>query len=241
MPVAPPQMVKKVREIRNAPNDYRSYQYNDKGQLIHYFSQFTSRTDGALSQYSVQFSYENNKLVKAEMANGYQLYKYTTGNAVVIESYNNKNELFSTCFLIINNHHQLTEMREQFKIPASQETGEIKITYQYNIQGNLVRRDYYSRSSLSDPLNIQYSQLYLQYDNKTAAKEEWSTDFFLPDIVLVKNNPAIIQTLNAQGVPERRDRFEYKYDADGAVIERKHFVENMPNPVIPITFTYQYW
>lgn len=161
MPVAPPQMVKKVREIRNAPNDYRSYQYNDKGQLIHYFSQFTSRTDGALSQYSVQFSYENNKLVKAEMANGYQLYKYTTGNAVVIESYNNKNELFSTCFLIINNHHQLTEMREQFKIPASQETGEIKITYQYNIQGNLVRRDYYSRSSLSDPLNIQYSQLYL--------------------------------------------------------------------------------
>lgn len=175
------------------------------------------------------------------MANGYQLYKYTTGNSVVVESYNNRNELFSTCFLIINNHHQLTEMREQFKVPMAQETGEIKTTYQYNTQGNLVRRDYYARSSLSDPLNIQYSQLYLQYDNKIASKEEWSTDFFLPDVVLVKNNPAIIQTLDAQGVPERRDRFEYKYDADGAVVERKHFVENMPNPVIPITFTYQYW
>jgi hypothetical protein len=236
-----PVVLKKVKEIRNAPNDYRSYQYNDNGQLTAYFSQFTSRPDGAINQYGIQFMYENNRLVKTLTGNAYQLYKYNAEKLVAIESYNNKNELYATIFLVINDKNLLTETREQFKVPMSQEIGEIKTVFQYNAQHNLVRRDYYSRSSLSDPLLLQYAQIFLQYDNKVAVREEWSTDYFLPGIVLIKNNPAIIQRLDAQGIPERRDRYEYKYDADGYVTEKKHFVENMPNIVTPVTFTYQYW
>lgn len=241
LPVETPVTVKKIKEIRNAPNDYRAYQFNENGQLKEYFSQFTSRTDGAVSQYSVQFSYENNRLVKAQVANGYYLYKYAAGKLVTIESYNYKHELFSTTFLTINHKNQLLEKLEQFKVPQSQETGEIKTNYQYNVAGNLTRADHYSRSSLSDPLLLQYSQLFLQYDNKPAVSEEWSTDFFLPGIALVKNNPGVVQTLDAQGIAERRDRFEYKYNSEGLVTEKKHFVENTSNTVIPITFTYQYW
>jgi len=241
VPAPSPVVLKNVKEIRNAPNDYRSYQYNTNGQLTTYFSQFTSRTDGTVSQYSVQFIYENKRLVKALMAGGYQLYKYSAGKPVAVESYNNKDELFSTVYLTINHKNLLSETRELFKVPQSQETGEIKTVFQYNAQNNLIRRDYYSRSSLTDPLLLQYSQLFLDFDNKVAVREEWNTDYFLPDIVLVKNNPAIIQTLDAQGIPGRKDRYEYKYDAEGYVTERKHFVENMPNLVTPITFTYQYW
>lgn len=241
LPVEIPAATKKIKEIRNAPNDYRAYEFNENGQLKTYFSQFTSRTDGAISQYSIGFIYENNRLVKAQVANGYYLYKYAANKIVAIECYNYKDELFSTTFLTYNTNHQLTEKREQFKVPQSQETGETKTVFQYNANGNIIRRDYYSRSALSDPLLLQYSQLFLQYDNQPAIREEWSTDFFLPGITLVKNNPAIIQTLDAQGIPERRDRFEYKYNHEGWVTEKKHFVENTGNTVIPITFTYQYW
>lgn len=232
---------KKVKEIRNAPNDFRTYTFNTDGSLQQYSSQFTSRTDGAVSQYSLTFQYDQKRLVKMQAANGYTLYYYKDGKPHTIQSYNQQNSLFATSFLTINEKNQLIEIVEQFKVPMSIELAETKTLFFYNAQGNLIRREYFSRQSLNDPFEFNYKQLYEDYDNKIAVPEEVSTDYFLPGFVLMKNNPGRIISVDKLGVSGRIDRFEYTYDNDGYVLTKKHFVDQMPNPVTPITFTYTYW
>lgn len=232
---------KKVKEIRNAPNDFRTYTFNPDGSLQQYSSQFTSRADGAVSQYSLSFQYDQKRLVKMQAANGYSLYYYKEGKPHTIQSYNQQNNLFATSFLTINEKNQVMEIVEQFKVPMSNDLAETKTLFFYNSQGNIVRREYYSRQNLNDPFEFYYKQLYEDYDNKIANKEEVGTDYFLHDFVLMKNNPGRIITVDKLGLTGRVDRFEYTYDNDGYVLTKKHFVDNMPNPVIPITFTYTYW
>ena len=236
-----PVVVKKIKEIRNSPNDFRVYTFHTDGSLQQYSSQFTSRTDGAITQYSITFQYDQKRLVKLQAANGYSLYYYKDGKPHTIQSYNQNNGLFATSFLTINAKNQITEIVEQFKVPMSNDLAETKTLFFYNTQGNIVRREYYSRQNLNDPFELYYKQLYEDYDNKVAVPEEVSTDYFLPGIVLMKNNPGKIITVDKTGASGRVDRFEYTYDNDGYVLTKKHFVDNMPNPVTPITFTYTYW
>ncbi len=236
-----PVVIKKIKEIRNAPNDFRAYTFHSDGSLQQYSSQFTSRTDGAVSQYSLSFQYDQKRLVKVQAANGYSLYYYKDGKPHTIQSYHQNNTLFATGFLTINQNQQITEIVEQFKVPMSNDLAETKTLFFYNSQGNLIRREYYSRQNLNDPFEFYYKQLYEDYDNKVAIPEEVSTDYFLPGYVLMKNNPGKIITVDNMGVAGRIDRFEYTYDSDGYVLTKKHFVENMPNPIIPITFSYTYW
>jgi hypothetical protein len=236
-----PVAVKKIKEIRNSPNDFRTYTFNADGSLQQYAAQFTSRTDGAISQYNLGFQYNNKRLVKLQAANGYSLYYYKDGKPHTIQSYNQHNSLFATSFLTINEKNQITEIVEQFKVPVSNHLAETKTLLFYNTQGNLIRREYYSRQDLNDPFEFYYKQLYEAYDNKIAVPEEVSTDYFLPGFVLMKNNPTKIITVDKMGLTGRVDRFEYTYDSDGYVLTKKHFVENMPNPVTPITFSYTYW
>jgi hypothetical protein len=236
-----PVIVKKIKEIRNSPNDYRAYNFYTDGSLQQYSAQFTSRTDGAVSQYSVTFQYDQKRLVKMQAANGYSLYYYKDGKPNIIQSYNQNNSLFATSFLTITEKNQLTEIVEQFKVPMSNDLAETKTLFFYNAQGNLIQREYYSRQNLNDPFEFYYKQLYEDYDNKVAVPEEVSTDYFLPGFVLMKNNPRRIVTVDKMGISGRVDRFEYTYDYDGYVLSKKHYVDNMPNPVTPITFTYTYW
>lgn len=236
-----PVIVKKIKEIRNSPNDFRAYTFHSDGSLQQYASQFTSRTDGAVSQYSLTFQYDQKRLVKMQAANGYSLYYYKDGKPHTIQSYNQNNGLFATSTLTMNTKNQITEIVEQFKIPMSNDLGETKTLFFYNLQGNLVRREHYARQNLNDPFELHYKQLYEDYDNKVAVPEEVSTDYFLPGFVLMKNNPGKIINVDNMGVAGRIDRFEYTYDSDGYVLTKKHFVENMPNPIIPITFSYTYW
>jgi hypothetical protein len=236
-----PVKVKKIREIRNSPNDYRAYSFHPDGSLQGYTAQFTSRTDGSITQYGITFQYDNKRLVKSQAANGYSLYYYKDGKPHTIQSYNQQNSLFATSFLSINEKNQITEIVEQFKVPMSNDLAETKTLLFYNSQGNLVRREYYSRQNLNDPFEFYYKQLYEEYDHKVAVPEEVSTDYFLPGFVLMKNNPAKIITVDKIGITGRVDRFEYTYDSDGYVTTKKHYVDNMPNPITPITFTYTYW
>ncbi|MBL0882204.1 MAG: hypothetical protein IBJ16_02440 [Chitinophagaceae bacterium] len=236
-----PVVVKKIKEIRNGTNDFRAYTFHANGSLQTYTAQFTSRPDGAITQYSLSFQYDQKRLLKMQAANGYSLYYYKDGKPHIIQSYNQLNNLFATSFLTINEKNQVTEIVEQFKVPLSNELAETKTLFFYNTQDNLIRKEYYSRQRLNDPFEFHYKQLYESYDRKVAVPEEISTDYFLPGFVFMKNNPIKIITVDKQGVAGRVDRFEYTYDSDGYVLTKKHFVENMPNPVIPITFSYTYW
>lgn len=236
-----PVVVKKIREIRNAPNDFRTYTFHTDGSLQQYSAQFTSRTDGAVTQYSIAFQYDQKRLVKMQAANGYSLYFYKDGKPHTIQSYNQNNSLFATSFLTINSKNQIIEIVEQFKVPLSDDLAETKTLFFYNQQGNLVRKEYSSRQNLNDPFELYYKQFYEGYDSKVAVPEEVSTDYFLPGFVIMKNNPAKITTVDKMGVPGRIDRFEYTYDNDGYVLTKKHTVDNVPNPVTPITFSYTYW
>lgn len=236
-----PIVIKKIKEIRNAPNDFRTYTFHTDGSLQQYSSQFTTRPDGAVSQYSLSFQYDQKRLVKMQAANGYSLYYYKDGKPHTIQSYHQNNGLFATSFLTMNTKNQITEIVEQFKVPMSNDLAETKTLFFYNLQGNLVRREYYARQNLNNPFELYYQQLYEDYDNKVAVPEEVSTDYFLPGFVLMKNNPRKIITIDNMGATGRIDRFEYTYDSDGYVLTKMHFIENMPNPVIPITFSYTYW
>lgn len=236
-----PVVVKKIKEIRNSPNDFRAYNFHADGSLQQYTAQFTSRTDGAVSQYSITFQYDHKRLVKVQAANGYSLYFYKDGKPHTIQSFTQQNQLFATSFLTINDKNQLTEIVEQFKVPVSNELAETKTLFFYDTKGNLSRRAYYSRQNLNDPFEFYYQQLYEEYDNKIAVPEEVGTDYFLPGIVLMKNNPGKIITVDKMGLTGKIDRFEYTYDYDGYVVVKKHTIENIPNPVTPITFTYSYW
>ena len=86
-----------------------------------------------------------------QAVNGYSLYYYKDGKPHTIQSYNQNNGLFATSFLTINTKNQITEIVEQFKIPMSNDLGETKTLFFYNLQGNLVRREHYARQNLNDP------------------------------------------------------------------------------------------
>ncbi|NCT93013.1 MAG: hypothetical protein GXC72_01200 [Chitinophagaceae bacterium] len=229
----------KVKEIRNGVNDYQQFFYNSNGQLIKYQVEFSSGT-GQPSTYYVNLEYTNGQVSKATMPSGFSNYIYTDGKLSSIESFTNTGAKISSAALIINNKQQLVEMKETFGNPIPGGVVETKVIYVYNEQGNLIRKDYYTRETGSQFVYTE-SSIFENYDNKKIPQAFARAEFFLPNCVLMVNNPGRIISKSANGTINRIDRFEYQYNTEGYPTQRIWYVESVPNPVTPITFQYTYW
>ncbi|MFY7899972.1 MAG: hypothetical protein ACOVNY_07290 [Chitinophagaceae bacterium] len=91
----------------------------------------------------------------------------------------------------------------------------------------------------NDPLELEQTTMFENYDSQKAAYNFvgfHNESFLFPNIILANNNPTIISIYDMHHKKIFKQRFTYKYDADGFVKEIK-VVDDNNNTV---TYTYLY-
>lgn len=238
-PPPDPNPLKKVKQVASSPLDFTKYEYDLAGNVTKYISQWENG-GGGVSRLNSVYEYNGNKLVRFSNEAGYGVFTY---NGTVVGKSDNfaaNGKKLSTIHYQYNSNGKITSLIEQIANPVEGGAIETKVSYQYHSDGNVSRIDFADRKSTADPFVVSFSKVFIEYDNKKNPVPDNVIGFFLPGVVLQKNNPVRINNVLANGTVEGYSRYEYTYNTSGYPVKRKQFIAIGNNEQAPFSFDYSY-
>ena len=236
-PVPIPEPIKKLRKMSWGPQDYRAYEYNNKGLLAVATTQWQDGS-GNINTVTHHIEYDGNRLTKTTNNAGYLLYTYKNELPEKAEAYLLNGRKLSTLSFKFDQHKKLEYVTELMAEPAGPE--ETKVNYSYYTKGNVKRMDFYLRLQPSEPFSLNFSKEFEGYDNKKNAEPDEVLGNFIHEIKLTINNPLKIVNRDASGNIMGHIRYEYTYNSAGYPEQKKQFVTLQDVEQLPITYRYQY-
>ncbi|HEV7331868.1 MAG TPA: hypothetical protein VGN63_12585 [Flavisolibacter sp.] len=232
--------LKHVKKVAGSASEYVQYQYNTKGHVSGYISQWRDAAGNLLRQNN-SFTYDaNNRLIKWSNEAGYGLYTYQNGRLHQSEHFAANDRKIATLRYTFDAEDRLTTVVESIADPTPGGPKQTRVSYQYHSNGNLSRIDFALRNELTDPFAVNFSKKFVQYDDKRNPEPDGVLGAFLAGVTLLFNNPLRIENILADGTVQGYTRYEYTYNAEGLPLQRKQYiaVNNTEQP--PLVFTYEY-
>lgn len=236
IPDAKPQ--KLVKKVSSSPSNFVSYEYDASGNVLSYISQWENGP-GELNKLTNVYEYSGGKLMKASNEAGYGLFSYRDNVLEKAEHFLSNNRKLSTLIYKFNNG-KLIELIEQIANPQPDGAKETKVSYQYYNNGNVSRVDFAHRKELSDPFTVNFSKVFVAYDDKKNPEPDGIIGFFVPGVVLHINNPVRVDNILPDGSVDGYSRYEYSYNSSGFPTERKQFIATRGIEQSPLVFHYTY-
>ncbi|MCW3109175.1 MAG: hypothetical protein JWQ09_3681 [Segetibacter sp.] len=234
-----PSPLKIVKQVTASSTDFVSYEYDASGNVTKSISQWQNGASG-INRLNNIFEYNGNKLVKFSNEAGYALFTYTGNVIASSDNFAANGRKLSTILYQYDGSGKITNLIEQNTNPAPDAISETKVNYQYYSNGNVSRIDFSYRKQIIDPFIVNFSKVFVEYDDKKNPEPDGVLGFFLPGVVLQKNNPVKINNVPANGTVEGYSRYEYTYNAKGYPVNRKHFIATSNNEQPPVSFAYSY-
>lgn len=232
--------IKIVKKVTASAGDYVQYEYNAKGHVSRYISQWKD-AEGTLFRQNNHFEYNSNdQLLKWSNEAGYGLYTYQNGRLSQSEHFAANGKKISTLSYTFDASNRLITIVEEIANPLADGPEQTRISYQYYSNGNLSRMDFAYRNEFADAFTMQFSKKFVQYDNKKNPEPDGIAGTFLPGVILLLNNPVRIENILPNGTVEGYSRYEYTYNANGLPVQRKHFTAISDVEMPPVVFTYEY-
>ena len=239
IPLPDPAPAKMVRQIIASPNDFVTYEYDAMGNVIKYTSQWENGT-GGISRLNNAFDYSDNKLMKFTNEAGHAIFTYNGSVVAKSDNFAANGKKLSTILYQYDESGRLASLIEQISNPEPDAASETKVSYQYYSNGNVSRIDFAYRKQTSEPFVVSFSKVFVEYDNKKNPEPDGVLGFFLPKVILQKNNPIKINNVLPNGTIEGYSRYEYNYNSEGYPVKRKHFMAIGSNEQTPVSFDYIY-
>ena len=236
-PTGPPP-IKLVKQLTASPNDFINYEYDAAGHVIKYISSWQNG-GGGISRLNNVFEYNGDKLVKFSNEAGNALFTYNGNTIAKSDNFAANGRKLSTILYQFEGN-KLTSLIEQNANPEPDAIVETKVSYQYYSNGNVSRIETAYRKQITDPFVVSFSQVFVEYDDKKNSQPDGVLGFFLPGVVLQKNNPIKVNNVSANGTIDGYSRYEYTYNTSGYPAKRKHFIAVGSNESTPVIFDYTY-
>jgi hypothetical protein len=230
--------VKSVKQISATPTDFVAYEYDSNGRVTKHTSQWDNGA-GGLNKITTVYEYDGNKLTRSSSEAGHSMYTYSNNQIEKSEHFAINGKKLSTLNYTFNGGKLVTVL-EQIANPRAGDVTETKISYQYYNNGNVSRIDFAHRKEITDPFVVNFSKIFVEYDNKINPEPDGVIGFFIPGVVMHINNPVKVNNLQPNGTVDGYVRYEYLYNSVGLPIERKHFVANGTVETPPVTWQYVY-
>lgn len=235
-----PEAPLKVKKISNTNTNYEEFGYNEAGLLSSWASQWENG-NGSFNRINTVLEYENGKLVKMSNEAGTITYSYTGNKITGGESVSRNNVKISALTFGYNTQGQLEYVLEKPYHVQSGTPIETKTTYSYYPDGNLKQTDFLYRTVFSNNFVVDFSKKYVLYDTKINPIPSFVIGFYMPGVVLYKNNPLRIENYDENGSPDGYSRFEYTYNAAGYPATKKHYIAVPSKPEeFPASYVYNY-
>jgi hypothetical protein len=203
--------VKSVRQLTAASTDFVAFEYDSSGRVTKHTSQWDHGA-GGLNKITTVYEYDGNKLKRALSELGYGLYTYKNNVMDKSEHFASNGRKLSTLNYTFENGKLITVL-EQIANPKADDVIETKVDYQYYSNGNVSRIDFAYRKEIANPFIIGFSKLFVEYDNKINPEPDGVLGFFIPGVILQKNNPLRVNNILTGGTPEGYTRYEYSYNS----------------------------
>ncbi|GEO12178.1 hypothetical protein [Segetibacter aerophilus] len=229
---------KMVKQVTASPDDFISYEYDAAGHVIKYVSKWQNGAGGTSSSNNV-FEYNGDKLSRFSNQSGFALFTYNGNTIARSDNFAANGKKISTSLYQFEGN-KLTSIIEQNANPEPDAIIETKVSYQYYSNGNVSRIDQAYRKQTSDPFTVTSSQVFVEYDDKKNPQPDGVLGFFLPGVILQKNNPIKVNNLSANGTIDGYSRYEYTYNSNGYPAKRKHFIAAGNTESTPVVFDYIY-
>lgn len=234
------QPLKTVKKVAGSVTDFIQYEYNAKGHVSRYVSQWRDAAGTILRQNNV-FDYNaSNQLVKWTSEAGTGFYAYQNGRLSQSEHFAANGKKIATLHYAFNASNRLITVIETIANPLPNGPQHTKISYQYYPNGNLSRMDFAYRNEPTDPFTLHFIKKFVEYDDKKNPEPDGVLGSFLPGISLLYNNPVRIENVSPNGVLQGYNRYEYTYNAEGLPVQRKQFIATNNVEAVPLLFTYEY-
>lgn len=229
----------KVTKITSGAVDFQLFEYGANGQLLKYISQWKNG-GGSLNKIIHTMEYNGDRLQKVSNDVGYTIYTYQNNLVSKAENFFINGKKLSTLLFTYNAQNKLDYLVEQIAFPVAGGAEETKVSYQYYANGNVSRMDFAYRLHSTDPFIIDFSKIFVQYDNHPNPEPDGILGNFIPGIILHINNPVKVDNLNGNGTLVGYSRYEYAYNATGYPEQRKHFIALGTVEDPPVIFQYHY-
>lgn len=234
------QAFKIVKKISASPSDQVRYEYNAKGHLSRYISQWQDAAGTLSTQTNVFEHNASGHLVKWSNEGGYGLYTSNNGLPERSEHFGANGRKIATLTYTFNASKRLLSVLEDIASPAPGDPTQTRISYLYHSDGNLSRMEFAYRNGPADAFVVSFSKKFVQYDGKKNPEPDGVLGAFLPGIILLFNNPVRVENINADGSVEGYTRYEYTYNAEGYPVQKKQFIGVNNVEHAPAVFTYEY-
>ena len=232
--------LKIVKKVAASTGDYVQYEYNAKGHVSRYISQWKD-AEGNLFRQNNDFEYNSDdQLLKWSNNAGYVFYTHQNDRLSHSEHFAANGKKISTLSYTFDASDRLVTIVEEIANPLADGPEQTRVSYQYYSNGNLSRMDFAYRNKSADSFTMQFSKKLVQYDTKKNPEPDGILGAFLPGVILLLNNPVRIENILPDGTVEGYSRYEYTYNAHELPIQRKHYtaIGNVETP--PVVFTYEY-
>ncbi|MDB5246033.1 MAG: hypothetical protein JWQ40_427 [Segetibacter sp.] len=239
VPLPSEKAIKLVKQLVASTTDFINYEYDSSGQVTKYITQWQN-VGGTVSRLTNVYKYAGKKLVKSSNESGYGTYTYAGDLISRSEHFAANGKKISSLTYSFNAAGQLTEVTEQIANPFDDAPMATRISYQYYANGNLSRLDFAHRKETTGSFIINFSKVFVEYDNKPNPEPDGVIGNFLPGVILLINNPVRINNLSADGSPMGYSRYEYSYNEKGLPTRRKQFIAVGDLEQSPISFQYVY-
>jgi hypothetical protein len=230
---------KSVKQLTASSSDFISYEYDAAGNVTRYISQWHNG-NGGVNRLNNVFEYSGNKLIRFSSEAGYASFTYNGARIDKSDHFAANGKKLSSFFYEYDQAGKLSAIVEQISNPDSEGVIETKIAYQYFENGNVSKIDFLYKKGTNDPFVLSFSKLFVEYDNKKNPEPDGIAGFFLPGVILQKNNPVKINNVLPNGAIEGYSRYEYTYNGEGYPESRKHFLAAGANEQSPVLFKYTY-
>ncbi|NTS40407.1 hypothetical protein HRG84_05775 [Flavisolibacter sp. BT320] len=238
LPGTPPS--KTVKKVAGALSTAVQYEYNAEGNVTRYISLWKDAAGTLIRQNNV-FTYSaGNRLVKWANDAGNGFYTYQNGRLSHSEHFAINGKKIATLYYDFGAEDRLTTVTEVLANPLPGGPVQTRVRYEYYTTGNVSRIDFAYRNKSSEAFVVHFSKHFVTYDNKVNPEPDGVLGAFLPNVVLMYNNPIRIENRAADGRLEGYLRYEYAYNNSGLPAQRKQYIATGDVEAPPLTFTYEY-
>ncbi len=238
-PAPEPPVVKNVKQITWSAENFVSYEYNAAGQVTRHVAQWPNGA-GSVNRYTNIYTYDAaNQLTRWSNEAGNADFVYRNGVLEKSTHYATNGRKLSDMLYTFKNR-RLASLIEQVANPGEGDVKETKVSFTYLPNGNVQRIDYAWRKELNAPFTVNFSKVFVAYDDRVNPEPDGVLGVVLPGVVLPKNNPLRVNNVLPNSTSGDYIRFEYRYNSAGLPEQKKQFiaVNNVEAEPIVATITY---
>lgn len=192
--------------------------YNEAGQVTKIVSESQMPDQEKISTVQ-EFEYTREGKIASSLIDNERLYQYTYEGGRVVKTEELEKGIPAHRFVFEYQPGGLIKEMVTYKYEGGQATLTGKITYSFDVNGNISSAKEFSFSEPGYSLEMLYE--YDRYDNFPSADAHFNFHALNTGLQLHKNNPGRMVTKNKNGVAFSIEDYVYEYNVSGYPVERE--------------------